>query len=83
MLEQVGIDDVGSFVNQFRDEAQNGASSGGSGSSGDMFQGAISAYKAFSGGKGSGGGGGGGNFLDNIGESLLVNRNKWNDPCFD
>ena len=82
MLEQVGIDDVGSFVDQFRGEAHSGASSGGSGSSGDMIQGAISAYKAFSGGKGSGGGGGG-NLLDNIGKNLFVNsNNNRDDPCF-
>lgn len=36
MLEQVGIDDVGSFVNQFRNQAEASAHSGGSrgGSSG-------------------------------------------------
>ena len=132
MLEQVGIDDVGSFVNQFRQTASQETSSqhrrrdnddedgdedssvrhasnqqsnfmstgrsflnqvrasnggyvrkygfssafdqfgggggGGEGgnNSGDMIQGAMKAYKMFSGGQGHGGGGGGGNLLDNI-----------------
>jgi hypothetical protein len=33
-----------------------------------MIQGAMNAYKMFSGGKGGGGGGGGGGMLDNIGK---------------
>ena len=131
MLEQVGIDDVGSFVNQFRQTANQEASSqhqrrdnsdeegdedssvrqasnqqssfmstgrsflnqvresnvgyvakhassfatdqfggggGGEGgnNSGDMIQGAMKAYKMFSGGQGHGGSSGGGGFLDNI-----------------
>ena len=38
-----------------------------SGGRGDMIQGAMNAYKMFSGGKTSGGGGG---FLDNIGSTV-------------
>jgi hypothetical protein len=76
MLGEVGIDDVGSFVNQFRQTANGEASSQhqrgedydedgeGGNNSGDMIQGAMKAYKMFSGGQGHGGGGGG--LLDNI-----------------
>lgn len=70
MLEQVGVDDVGSFVNQFRNQAATSggaAASSGGGNSGDMIQGAMNAYKMFSGGQG-GSSGGGGNFLDNVGK---------------
>ncbi|CAF4324623.1 unnamed protein product [Rotaria socialis] len=68
MLEQVGIDDVGLFVNQFRSRAKQEASqnhehsedvssvySGGQ-NPGNMFQGAMKAYEAFSGGQGGGAG---------------------------
>ncbi|UJR26853.1 hypothetical protein I4U23_008165 [Adineta vaga] len=104
MLEQVGIDDVGSFVQQFRNEASaqshndgdfdedssvrhasgqqanlfsmgssmlNQFSGGRSGDNNslDMVQGAMKAYKMFSGDQSGSGGGGGGNFLDNIGST--------------
>ncbi|CAF1001421.1 unnamed protein product [Adineta steineri] len=114
MLQQVGIDDVGSFVQDFRNEAAqasvaphqgdddydedatlqhasgqqanlfsmgssmlnkfSGGGGGGHGGDGDsnpldMVQGAMKAYKMFSGDQ-SGSGGGGGNFLDNIGSTV-------------
>ncbi|CAF0876261.1 unnamed protein product [Rotaria sordida] len=129
MLEQVGIDDVGSFVQEFRNEANretvaqhheggdnedeeeeeeededtsrrtassqkanlfsmgssllNQFTSGGGGGGGgrssgndslDMVQGAMKAYKMFSGDKGESSGGGGG-FLDNI-SSTYQNAQK-------
>ncbi|CAF3932305.1 unnamed protein product [Rotaria sp. Silwood1] len=125
MLEEAGIDDVGSFVKEFRTEANREAddqrhhsgndedededtsirsvstqkaslfsmgssllnkftSGGGGGGHGedessgndnlDMIQGAMKAYKMFSGDKGQSGGGGGG-FLDNM-SSTYQNAQK-------
>lgn len=71
MLEQVGVDDVGSFVNQFRNQAGSSERSGGAGNSGDMIQGAMNAYKMFSGGQG---GSGGGSFMDNVGKRNEILR---------
>ena len=39
MLEQVGIDDVGSFVNQFRNQANNASASNSGGSADFMSMG--------------------------------------------
>jgi len=93
MLQGAGVSDVGSFVNQFRQQAgvtknqsinnkfcffvwkKNAAAAGdGGNNSADMIQGAINAYKTFSGG--NSGSGGSGNFLDNIGRQKLIWINR-------
>lgn len=72
MLNGVGIDDVGSFVNEFRQVAGSSGSEEGGNGFGDMFQGAMNAYKMFSGGKGKSGGGSGsgGNFFNQMGSTV-------------
>ncbi|CAF1167292.1 unnamed protein product [Rotaria sordida] len=90
MLEQVGINDVGSFLNQFRNQAQRETQrshqtsrdepdddqprSGGGNNSLDMIQGAMNAYNTFSGGSGGSSGSGGG-FFNNI-SSTYQNAQK-------
>ena len=73
MLSGVGIDDVGSFVNEFRQVAGGSASDDDGQGYGGMFQGAINAYKMFSGGKAAQGGGGG--FLNQV-SSTAQNAQK-------
>jgi Ca2+-binding EF-hand superfamily protein len=49
MLEQVGIDDVGSFVDGFRQQANLSATNHDPNNAVGMFQGAIDAYQMFTG----------------------------------
>ncbi|CAF4702547.1 unnamed protein product [Rotaria sp. Silwood1] len=87
MLEDVGIGDVGSFLDQFRNEAHNETKrsrqvardepdydlprSTGGNTSFDMIQGAMNAYNTFAGGSGSNSGG----FFNNF-NSTFQNAQK-------